>query len=210
MALRDHDYVFPANHEVAVVLHDHNYIREIPFVNIEPQQVEEVEIPLEEDEEPVEVDREPVEENEEPVEVDGEPVEEDGEPVEEDEEPVIADVVVNEVPQTYVTLPGIRRNSTIYVDNLKYKYYKREFLVNTISLVCERQKNRTHPICFGTASVSRNIMDNRLLLLNPHNHQPSDIDLHVPYLREAIGNRGLDRTNTTASVRTIYNNEIIQ
>jgi len=168
MALRDHDYVIPANREVEVVLHDHNYVRDMPFVDIGPQQVEEVEIPLEEDEEPVEGvgelvggdeepvegDEEPVEVDEEPVEVDGEPVEVDeepgevegepmgvdGEPIEEDEEPPIADVVVNEVPQTYITLPGIRRNSTIYVDNLKYKYYKREFLINTISLVCERQK----------------------------------------------------------------------
>jgi len=49
-------------------------------------------------------------------------------------------------------------------------------------------------------------MDNRIFLLNPHNHQPIDIDLNVPYLREAISNRGLDRTNTTESVRTIYNN----
>jgi len=70
--MRDHDYVIPANHEVEVVFHDHNYAREMPFVEIEHQQVKEVDIPLEEDEEPVGVD---------------------GEPIEEDEEPPIADVV---------------------------------------------------------------------------------------------------------------------
>lgn len=53
-------------------------------------------------------------------------------------------------------------------------------------------------------------MDNQFLLNNPHSHHPDDINLHVPFLRQAISNKGLDRKNTTATVRTIYNNEIIQ
>jgi len=67
-------------------------------------------------------------------------------------------------------------------------------------------------MCFGTggtASVSRDIMENRISLINPYNHCPNDIDLHVPY-KEAIGNSGLDPTNSSTSVRTIYNNEIIR
>jgi len=196
MALRDHDYVIPGNHndevgvpDVAVILQDHDYIQQMPFVEIGPQHEEEDGEADEEQEH--EIPREPQEEEEDVA--------------------VVADVIVGGVPpETYRTLPGIRRNSTIYVDNLKFKYYKRELLVNTISLICERQKNRRHPMCYGTASVSRDIMDNRLSLINPHNHRADNIDLHVPYLREAIGNKGLDPTNTTASVRTIYNNEIIQ
>ena len=207
MALRDHDNVIPGNHndeevgvpDVAVILQDHDYIQQMPFVEIGPQHEEEDGEADEEQEH--EIPREPQEEEE--------PVEEEEE--EEEDVAVVADVIVGGVPpETYRTLPGIRRNSTIYVDNLKFKYYKRELLVNTISLICERQKNRRHPMCYGTASVSRDIMDNRLSLINPHNHRADNIDLHVPYLREAIGNKGLDPTNTTASVRTIYNNEIIQ
>ncbi|XP_060878644.1 uncharacterized protein LOC132951000 [Metopolophium dirhodum] len=213
MALRDHDYVIPANHneeevgvpDIAVILQDHDYIQQMPLVEIGPHHEEEdgeaheVDMREEEDEIPGEAQEQEV------------PVEGDEEPLVEEDIAVVADVIVGGVPpETYRTLPGIRRNSTIYVDNLKYKYYKREILVNTISLVCERQKNRRHPMCYGTASVNRDIMDNRLSLINPHNHRADDIDFHVPYLREAIGNKGLDPTNTTASVRTIYNNEIIQ
>jgi hypothetical protein len=115
-----------------------------------------------------------------------------------------------EQPETYRRVPGVHRNSTIYVDNVGYKYYKREALINTISLVCERKPPRMHHRCFGTASISIDMMDNRITVRNPHNHQPDQIDLNVPFLRAAITERGLDQTNTTASVRTIYNNEIIQ
>jgi len=154
MALRDHDYVIPGNHndeevgvpDVTVILQDHDYIQQMPFVEIGPQHEEEDGEADEEQEH--EIPREPQEEEE---------------PVEEEEDvAVVADVIVGGAPpETYRTLPRIRRNSTIYVDNLKFKYYKRELLVNTISLICERQKNCRHPMCYGTASVSRDIMDNR-------------------------------------------------
>lgn len=61
-----------------------------------------------------------------------------------------------------------------------------------------------------TASISRNEMDNHILIVNPHNHQPDDIDLNVPFLRNALGERAVDRSITTPSTRGLYNSEIIR
>lgn len=158
MALLDHEYAVP---DLALFLQDHNYGRQ--------QNVEKYEEPLrEKDEEPLR--------------------EEDEEPPSEDVALAVDVMVDKMLPGTYRTLPGIRRNSTIYIDNFKYKYYKREAYVNVISLVCERQKNPKYPICFGSASISTNISDNRIFIRHPHNHLSSDIDLHVLYLGESIGN----------------------
>jgi len=107
-------------------------------------------------------------------------------------------------------LPGIRRNSTIYVDNLGFKYYKKYVLANTITLICERQKNPSRPMCHGSASVSRNVMENQILVRNPHNHEPFEIDLDIPFLRHDIGKRELDPTVTTTCARTLYNSEIVR
>lgn len=120
-------------------------------------------------------------------------------------------VVGLDIVETYTLLPGIRRNSKIYVDNLGYKYYKKKVLVNRLALICERKKNPSRPMCHGTASVSRfNEMDNRIALGNPHNHEPAEIDLNVPFLRNSLSERALDPTITTTSIRTLYNSEIVR
>ncbi|XP_060849497.1 uncharacterized protein LOC132928683 isoform X1 [Rhopalosiphum padi] len=121
----------------------------------------------------------------------------------------VPDDVIVEKPKNYRILPGIQRNTKIYVDNLGYKYYKKKLLVNTITLICERQRSPSRPICYGTASISIDISDNHISIRNPHNHEPPVIDLNVPLLRNALTERGLDPTITTMSVRSIYNNEII-
>ncbi|KAL5239192.1 hypothetical protein ACI65C_006602 [Semiaphis heraclei] len=112
---------------------------------------------------------------------------------------------------TVSTIPGIRLNSKFYVDNLGYKYYRRKLLVNSINLICEQRKNPRGPImCHGSASISRNDMDNQLSIVTPHNHRPEAIDLNVPFLRNALGEKAVDRTTTTPSIRSLYNSEIIK
>lgn len=87
--------------------------------------------------------------------------------VREKQEDVIADIMVGGTPpKTYSFFPGIRLSSKIYVDNLKFIYYKREYLVNIILLA----KKLKASMCLGTASVSWDVMDNRLSLLNPHKY----------------------------------------
>ncbi|XP_060846093.1 uncharacterized protein LOC132925742 [Rhopalosiphum padi] len=113
-------------------------------------------------------------------------------------------------PRTYRIIPDIRLNSKFYVDNFGYKYYQKKVLINRITLICELQKKVNRPICHGTASISRNEMDNHILIVNPHNHQPDDIDLNVPFLRNALGERAVDRTITNPSIRGLYNSEIIR
>lgn len=76
-------------------------------------------------------------------------------------------------------------------------------------LVCERQKNRVQ-FCFCTASVSTNDKDNRIILRRPHDHKPSVIDLNLPFLREAIGEKGIDPTIITSLPKTLYDNEIMK
>lgn len=63
------------------------------------------------------------------------------------------------VPITYRQIPGIHHGSRVYVDNLGFKYYKREARVNRIYLVCERQKSRLYEYCPCTASVSSELVD---------------------------------------------------
>lgn len=112
------------------------------------------------------------------------------------------------VPESYTIIPGIRHGTKIYVDNLGFKYYKRETRNTNIYLVCERQKNG-HAFCPGSAKVNANQVNNIIKILKNHNHEPTRIDLHIPFLREAISAIGIDRSNT-ASSRTIYNNKIVQ
>lgn len=112
-------------------------------------------------------------------------------------------------PTFYTVLPGIQRNTKIYVDNLGYKYYKKKLHINTITLICDRQRNPSKPICYGIASISIDTTDNRISIRTPHNHEPTSIDLNVPILRDALTERGLDPNITTRSVRSIYNTEII-
>lgn len=76
-------------------------------------------------------------------------------------------------------------------------------------LVCERQKQRNQ-YCPSTATVSANLNDNRIRLGFYHDHPPRVIDLNVPFLRETIGERGIDPAVTTSFMRTLYNNEIIK
>jgi len=56
----------------------------------------------------------------------------------------------------------------------------------------------------------RNDMDNRLSIVTPHNHEPEAINLDVPFLRNALGKRAVDRTIMTLTVRGLYNSEIIK
>jgi len=72
-----------------------------------------------------------------------EPVLGDEEVLEDEEE----DPVENVVPVTYRLIPGIHHGSRVYVDNVGFKYYKREAKANRIYLVCEWQKSRVHEYC---------------------------------------------------------------
>ncbi|CAI6357035.1 unnamed protein product [Macrosiphum euphorbiae] len=121
---------------------------------------------------------------------------------EEEEEPIVR------VSETYRLIPGVHNRSRIYVDNLGFKYYKRETKGQRVYLVCERQKQRNQ-YCPSTATVSANLNDNRIRLGFYHDHPPRVIDLNVPFLRETIGERGIDPAVTTSFMRTLYNNEII-
>jgi len=123
----------------------------------------------------------------------------------EDEE---EDLVKNVVPVTNRLIPGIHHGSKVYVDNLGFKYYKSEATANHIYLVCERQKNRLLEDNPCTASMSTQV-DSRIRIWNRHNHRPVDINLHIPFLREAIGARSIDLENMSVSVRTAYNNAIV-
>jgi len=107
-------------------------------------------------------------------------------------------------------IPGIHHGSRVHVDNLGFKYYKREARVNRIYLECERQKSQLHDYCNCTATVSTELVGNMIKVRNQHNHGPVDINLHVPFLREAIGARGIDPENMSVSVRTVYNNAFVQ
>jgi len=64
-------------------------------------------------------------------------------------------------------------------------------------------------MCHVSASISRNERDNRLSIETHHNHNPEAIDLDVPFLRNALGERAVDRTITIPSLRGLYNSEII-
>ncbi|KAE9538825.1 hypothetical protein AGLY_005407 [Aphis glycines] len=132
------------------------------------------------------------------------PVPHIGEDVKDKPEEAIVDI-----PTIYTILPGIQRNTKIYVDNLGYKYYKKKNHINTITLICDRQRNPSKPICYGIASISIDATDNRISIRTPHNHEPTVFDLNVPILRYALTERGLDPNITTRSVRSIYNTEII-
>ncbi|XP_015376349.1 PREDICTED: uncharacterized protein LOC107170687, partial [Diuraphis noxia] len=117
-------------------------------------------------------------------------------------------IIVDE-PRVYRILPGVQRNTKIYVDDLGYKYYKKKLLVNKITLICERQRNRSRPMCHGTASINKDETDKRIFIGTPHNHEPQIIDMNVPLLRDALAERCLDPIRTQ-SVRSIYNSEIIR
>lgn len=201
--LIDHTYVLPVQRPMVQIngpqLDDHGYA--LPALQPDPVADEVDDDPVVADE--VDVPVVPVAD-----EVDDNPV-----PVVPDEEfpvPVVGLDIERHV-ETYTMLPGVRRNSKIYVDNLGYKYYQKKVLVNRLALICERQRNPSRPMCHGTASVSRfNEMDNRIVIGNPHNHEPAEIDLNVPFLRNALSERALDPTATTSSIRNLYNSEIVR
>lgn len=132
------------------------------------------------------------------------------EEVPEDNEVLEGEIIVNEVPETYTLIPGVHHGSRVYVDNVGFKYYKREERGNRIYLVCERQKSELHDFCPCTASVSRELIDNRIRVRSQHNHRPANINLNVPFLREAIGAKGIDCENMCPSVRIAYNNAIVK
>lgn len=207
MALRDHNYVIPANHEEEeevgapnIHLQDHTYVQKLPVVQIQPQQ--------EEDRETKEDGPEPDKEEEIPA----HDKEQEEDPAhDEKQEDGAQELVIDVEPRTYRTIPGIRLNSKFYVDNLGYKYYQKKLLINKISLICEQRKNtRGSSRCHGSASISRYEIDNRLSIVTPHNHDPEAIDLDVPFLRNALGERAVDPTLTTLSIRGLYNSEIIK
>ncbi|XP_060867758.1 uncharacterized protein LOC132943013 isoform X2 [Metopolophium dirhodum] len=117
--------------------------------------------------------------------------------------------VIANKPIIYRILPGIQRNTKIYVDDFGYKYYKKKLLVNKVTLICERQRNPSRRMCHGTASINKDETDKQISIGTPHNHNPPVIDLNVPLLRDALGERCLDPIRTE-SVRSIYNSEIIR
>lgn len=61
--------------------------------------------------------------------------------------------------------------------------------------------------CPATAKIET---DNTFHLKNQHNHRPEERNLDVPFLRAAIGERGIQPTYTSVSVRGLYNQEIIK
>lgn len=206
----DHTYALPVQRPIVQIngphLDDHGYALPAFHPDLVADEVVDVPVADEVDDVPVanEVDDVPVIPV--AVEVDDNPV-----PVVAPDEEFPVPVVGLDVVETYTVLPGIRRNSKIYVDNLGYKYYQKKVLVNTLALICERQRNPSRPMCHGTASVSRfNEMDNRIVINNPHNHEPTEIDLNVPLLRNALSERALDPTVTTPSIRNLYNSEIVR
>ncbi|KAF0761978.1 Uncharacterized protein FWK35_00017376 [Aphis craccivora] len=150
MALRDHDYIIPANHEEVGVpnlnlfLQDHTYVQH-PAIQILPQHEEQQE--------------------------------------------------QKRQARTYRAIPGVRLNSKFYVDNFGYKYYQKKIRVNRITLICERQKNPNRPTCYGSASISRNKMDNQILISH-------EIDLNVPFLSNTLG-QGRRTYGTCARDRTL-------
>ncbi|CAI6343719.1 unnamed protein product [Macrosiphum euphorbiae] len=111
------------------------------------------------------------------------------------------------VSETYTLIYGVHNRSRIYMDNLGFKYYKRQVRGHRVYLVCERQKKRNQ-YCPSTATVSTNLNDNRIHLGYYQHYQPGVIDLNVPFLRETIGERGIDPA-VTSFMRTLYSNEII-
>jgi len=174
MALRDHNYVIPANHEEEVGapnihLQDHTYAQQLAVVQIQPQQEEDREVledgPAhnEEQEDGEQVDGPQEDEQQDGEQVDGQqedgPQEdeqqEDGQQVDGSQDGLQEDRPAHDEeqedgaqePRTYRTIPGIRLNSKFYVDNLGYKYYKKKLLVNKISLICEQQKIPEVPSC---------------------------------------------------------------
>ncbi|CAH1715825.1 unnamed protein product [Aphis gossypii] len=229
MALRDHDYVIPANHEevgianLNLFLQDHNYAQRPAAIQIQEEQEEDQQQQQQEDQPQAEGEDQRQEEDQQQQQQEDQPQAEGDQPQAEEQDQPQAEEQEENQPQeegeeeqqqqqarTYRTIPGIRLNSKFYVDNFGYKYYKKKLLINRITLVCERQKNPNRPICHGSASISRNEMDNQILIVVPHNHEPNEIDLNVPFLRNALGERAIDRTITTPSIRGLYNSEIIR
>jgi len=134
---------------------------------------------------------------------------EDGPAPDEEQQDGPQELVIDAEPRTYRTIPGIRLNSKFYVDSLGFKYYRKKLLMTRISLICVRRKNQRGPMCHGSASICRNERDIRLSIVTPHNHDPEAIDLDVPFLRNALGEKAVDRTIITPSIRNLYNSEII-
>jgi hypothetical protein len=58
--------------------------------------------------------------------------------------------------------------------------------------------------------VSAELIDNRIEIRQQHNHGPSNINLDVSFLIEAIGTRAIAPENISISVGTVYNNTIVQ
>ncbi|KAF0746881.1 MULE domain-containing protein [Aphis craccivora] len=191
MILMDHTYVIPANQEEVGVpniqLLDHTYVQQLPVVQIQAQQEENEEAQAQDEEAQVQDEEEEKAQNEEEEEAQDE--EEEAPAQNEDEEEEEA------APRTYRIIPGIRLNSKFYVDNFGYKYYQKKVLINRITLI---------------SSISRNEMDNLILIVNPHNHQPDDIDLNVPFLRNDLGERAVDRTITNPSIRAAIRYTFLQ
>lgn len=199
--LIDHSYILPVQRPIVQIngphLDDHGYALPAVYQDLVADEVDDV---------PDQVGDVPVA----PDQGDDAPIVPDQVDVVPDEEFPVP-VIGLDIVETYTMLPGIRRNTKIYVDNLGYKYYQKKVLTHRLSLICERQKNPSRPMCHGTASVSRfNEMDNRIVLGNPHNHEPAEIDLQVPFLRNTLSEKSIDPTITSTSIRTLYNSEIVK
>ncbi|KAL4119677.1 hypothetical protein QTP88_012467 [Uroleucon formosanum] len=90
------------------------------------------------------------------------------------------------VSETYTLIPGVHNRSRIYVNNLGFKYYKRQV--------------RGHRVYYANGRRNGSSIALPLQLIHLgyyHDHQPGVIDLNLPFLRETISERGIDPAVST-------------
>ncbi|CAI6370103.1 unnamed protein product [Macrosiphum euphorbiae] len=113
--------------------------------------------------------------------------------------------------RTYTIIPGVHNNSKIYIDNFNYKYYKKSVVRNKMYLICEKQRTKkAEQYCAATAIVNINDQGNHLdLQPGGHNHGAVEVDMDMPFLRQAVGKRSIAIGAMSLPIRQIYNEEII-
>jgi len=121
MALRDYDYVIPANHDevdvpnINLFLQNHTYVQR-PAIRIQEQKQEDQ--PQAEEQQPQEEEQQQQQQQDQPQkEEEQQQDQQQDQPKEEDQQQA----------KTYRTIPGIRLNPKFYVDNFGYKYYKKSY-----------------------------------------------------------------------------------
>ncbi|CAI6371190.1 unnamed protein product [Macrosiphum euphorbiae] len=113
--------------------------------------------------------------------------------------------------ETFIVLPGVRLNSKVFMDNIKYRYYKNGARNNKTYLICENQKNVAE-FCPSTAWVrSEDVIEGKGTIMTrlPHNHLPPNVDIPMVNLRRSIGLAGTSTGNLATSIRQIYNQDVV-